>query len=145
VTDYLIVPTVSSLAEIGRRQIASGFARTTADEVRVHRQPENSQANRCDDPAQRAGAGGSGDQRGAGINRHGVADERTAQERSSAPSWPRVMHLRPQGGGRSVDRGTRRPGIELRNHHFGVPTLFDMGSRRGSGLLLAFNGNRALA
>ncbi|HEY6365600.1 MAG TPA: ABC transporter substrate binding protein, partial [Candidatus Binatia bacterium] len=29
----------------------------------------------------------------AGINRHGVADERAAQERSSAPSWLRVMRL----------------------------------------------------
>ena len=29
----------------------------------------------------------------AGINRHGVADERAAQERSSAPFWLRVMHL----------------------------------------------------
>jgi putative tryptophan/tyrosine transport system substrate-binding protein len=29
----------------------------------------------------------------AGINRHGVADERAAQERSSAPFWPRVMRL----------------------------------------------------
>ncbi len=34
----------------------------------------------------------------AGINRHGVADERAAQERSSAPFWLRVMRLRPQGG-----------------------------------------------
>src|SRR5262245_7761296 len=29
----------------------------------------------------------------AEINRHGVADERAAQERSSAPFWLRVMHL----------------------------------------------------
>jgi ABC-type uncharacterized transport system substrate-binding protein len=29
----------------------------------------------------------------AGINRQGVADERAAQERSSAPFWPRVMRL----------------------------------------------------
>ncbi len=35
----------------------------------------------------------------AGINRHGVADERAAQKRSSAPFWLRVMRLRPQGGG----------------------------------------------
>jgi ABC transporter substrate binding protein len=35
----------------------------------------------------------------AGINRHGVADERAAQERSSAPFWLRVMHRRPQGSG----------------------------------------------
>jgi putative ABC transport system substrate-binding protein len=35
----------------------------------------------------------------AGINRHGVADERAAQERSSAPSWLRVMQLRSQGRG----------------------------------------------
>ena len=60
----------------------------------------------------------------AGINRHGVADERAAQERSSAPFWLRVMRLGPKGRGRSVDRGTHRPGMELRNHHFGVPTLF---------------------
>ena len=59
----------------------------------------------------------------AGINRHGVADERAAQERSSAPFWLRVMRLGPKGRGRSVDRGTHRPGIELRNHHFGVPTV----------------------
>ena len=59
----------------------------------------------------------------AGINRHGVADERAAQERSRAPSWLRVMRQRPQGCWRSVDRGTHRPGIELRNHHFGVPTV----------------------
>jgi putative tryptophan/tyrosine transport system substrate-binding protein len=59
----------------------------------------------------------------AGINRHGVADERAAQERSSAPSWLRVMRLGPKGRGRSVDRGTHRPGMELRNHHFGVPTV----------------------
>ena len=59
----------------------------------------------------------------AGINRHGVADERAAQERSSAPFWFRVMRLGPKGRGRSVDRGTHRPGMELRNHHFGVPTV----------------------
>ena len=59
----------------------------------------------------------------AGINRHGVADERAAQERSSAPFWLRVMRLGSQGRGRSVDRGTHRPGMELRNHHFGVPTV----------------------
>ena len=38
----------------------------------------------------------------AGINRHGVADERAAQERSSAPFWPRVMRLRPQGAGEAL-------------------------------------------
>src|SRR5262249_54139413 len=59
----------------------------------------------------------------AGINRYGVADERAAQERSSAPFWLRVMHLHSYGCGWSVDRGRHRPGIELRNHHFGVPTL----------------------
>ena len=36
----------------------------------------------------RAVSSGQGDQGGAGINRHGVADERAAQERSSAPFWP---------------------------------------------------------
>jgi len=68
-------------------------------------------------------ASAKGNQGGAGINRHGVADERAAQERSSAPFWLRVMHLCPKGHGRSVDRGTHRPGMELRNHHFGVPTV----------------------
>ena len=38
----------------------------------------------------------------AGINRHGVADERAAQERSSAPFWLRVMRLRPQGAGEAL-------------------------------------------
>jgi putative ABC transport system substrate-binding protein len=59
----------------------------------------------------------------AGINRHGVVDERAAQERSNAPFWLRVMRLGPRGRGRSVDRGRHRPGMELRNHHFGVPTV----------------------
>ena len=55
---------------------------------------------------------------------HGMeTDERAAQERSSAPFWLRVMRLGPKGRGRSVDRGTHRPGMELRNHHFGVPTV----------------------
>jgi hypothetical protein len=26
--------------------------------------------------------------------------------------------------GEALDRGTHRRGIELRNHHFGVPTVF---------------------
>jgi hypothetical protein len=33
------------------------------------------------------------------------------------------MRRRPQDRRRSVDRGTHRPAIELRNHPFGVPTL----------------------
>ncbi len=37
--------------------------------------------------------------------------------------WPRVMRKPPRGRCRSVDRGRRRPAIELRNHRFGVPTL----------------------
>ena len=106
-----------------RRQ-ARRPSRRAADEVRVRHQSEDREADRPDDSAERAGAGGQGDQRGAGINRHGVADERAAQERSSAPFWLRVMRLGPKGRGRSVDRGTHRPGMELRNHHFGVPTLF---------------------
>ncbi len=43
-------------------------------------------------------------------------------EGSSDPPRPRVMAACPQGHVASVDRGTRRPGIELRNHPFGVPT-----------------------
>jgi hypothetical protein len=43
-------------------------------------------------------------------------------EGSSAPPRPRVMAAWPQGHVVSVDRGTRRPAIELRNHPFGTPT-----------------------
>ena len=43
-------------------------------------------------------------------------------EGSSDPPRPRVMAVRPQGRSVSVDRGTRRPAIELRNHPFGAPT-----------------------
>ena len=43
-------------------------------------------------------------------------------EGSSDPPRPRVMAAWPQGHVVSVDRGTRRPGIELRNHPSGAPT-----------------------
>jgi len=43
-------------------------------------------------------------------------------EGSSDPLRPRVMAVRPQVRSVSVDRGTRRPAIELRNHPFGTPT-----------------------
>jgi hypothetical protein len=94
-----------------------------ADEVRVCDQSQDGEADRPDDSAECGSKGGQGDQGCAGINRHGVADERAAQERSSAPFWLRVMRLGPKGRGRSVDRGRHRPGMELRNHHFGVPTV----------------------
>jgi outer membrane protein assembly factor BamB len=48
-------------------------------------------------------------------DRRGVVNERVTRERPSQPSRPRVMRRRPQGRRRSVDRGTRRPAIELRN------------------------------
>jgi len=51
----------------------------------------------------------------AGINRRGGVNERVIRERSSDPSWPRVMRGQPQGCHRSVDRGTCRQGMELRN------------------------------
>ena len=41
----------------------------------------------------------------AGINRHVVGNERVLQERSSEPSWPRVLRRSSRGGRRSVDRG----------------------------------------
>ena len=53
--------------------------------------------------------------RSAGINRHGVAKEEFALRRASHPRRPRVMWTRLQGRARSVDRSTRRPGIEPRN------------------------------
>ena len=43
-------------------------------------------------------------------------------EGRSAPPRPRVMVALPQGHDASVDRGTRRPAIELRNHPSGTPT-----------------------
>ena len=43
-------------------------------------------------------------------------------EGSSDPPRPRVMTVRSRGRAVSVDRGPRRPGIELRNHPSGVPT-----------------------
>ena len=42
----------------------------------------------------------------AGINRHGVGDERALHRRISDPRWPRVMRRRSRGRRRSVDRGT---------------------------------------
>ena len=45
-------------------------------------------------------------------------------EGSSAPPRPRVMAACPRGRVASVDRGTRRPAIELRNHPFGTLTSF---------------------
>src|ERR1017187_1411065 len=52
----------------------------------------------------------------AGINRRGAVNERVIRERSSDPSWPRVMRGQPRGCHRSVDRGTCRQGMELRNN-----------------------------
>ena len=43
-------------------------------------------------------------------------------EGSSDPPRPRVMAVCTRGHVASVDRGTRRPAIELRNHHSGAPT-----------------------
>ena len=49
-----------------------------------------------DEEFQAARDGGrTGVRESAGINRHGVADERAVQERSSAPFWPRVMRRWP--------------------------------------------------
>jgi hypothetical protein len=48
-------------------------------------------------------------------NEHGVANERVAQKRPSQSFWPRVMRCRPRGLQPSVDRGSRRRGIEPRN------------------------------
>ena len=68
----------------------------------------------------------SGDMGGwqcAGINRHVVGNERVLRERSSKPSWPRVLRLWSRGGSRSVNRGIGGLGIELRKTQTGMPTL----------------------
>jgi anti-sigma B factor antagonist len=46
----------------------------------------------------------------AGINRHGVRNERVLHRRRSEPRWPRAMRWRPARAQRSVSRGTCRPG-----------------------------------
>ena len=51
-------------------------------------------------------------------------------EGSSDPPRPRVMAARPRGHDASVDRGTRRPAIELRNHTLRAPTSY--GGREGN-------------
>jgi hypothetical protein len=69
----------------------------------------------------------------AGINRRRIEDERALHERSSEPSWPRVMRDMPQDMQRSVDRGKRRPAIELRNPKSGTPTLSHQGEGHTGG------------
>ena len=50
-------------------------------------------------------------------------------EGSSDPPRPRVMAVCPQGSAASVDRGTRKPAIELRNHpHRGGYYVFNGGN-----------------
>ena len=53
----------------------------------------------------------------AGINRRRIEDARALHERSSEPSWPRVMRNMPQGMRRSVDRGSAGQPLssEIRN------------------------------
>ena len=68
-----LCPTVSDLADLDRRAATyvdkilrgSNARRSTggaADEVRVHHQSESREADRADDSAERAGAGGQSDQ-----------------------------------------------------------------------------------
>jgi hypothetical protein len=92
-----------------------------------HEQPEtSSQADprpeapqRAGDPSvgRYAGRAGQGQAERAGRNRYGVADERAVHGRRSEPPWPRVMRRGSSGGGRSIDRGTRGPGVDRRDHH----------------------------
>ncbi|MDO9535768.1 MAG: hypothetical protein Q7J85_10675 [Bacillota bacterium] len=46
------------------------------------------------------------------------------------PSRPRVMRGQPRGRTRSVDRGKRRPAIELRNHLIWGADLVDWWGRQ---------------
>jgi hypothetical protein len=67
------------------------------------------------------------------MNRTGIANERVVRERSSQPLGPK-----PYAGDRKIAgvawaRGTRRPGIQLRNHHSRVPTLFRQGEGNTNG------------
>ena len=67
--------------------------------------------------------GRKGVRESAGINRSGVANERVVRGRSSQPLGPDPYAGDGDVAGVAWARGTRRPGIELRNHHFRVPTL----------------------
>lgn len=66
----------------------------------------------------------------AGINRRGVVDVRATQERSSEPSCPRVMRSQSRGWVRSVDRGTCRLDIELRNNRLQSADAVQTGGRQ---------------
>src|SRR5437660_7497444 len=66
----------------------------------------------------------------AGINRRGVVNERVTRERSSEPFRPRVVRGQPQGYHRSVDRGTCRQGIELRNNRDQSADVVQHGGRQ---------------
>ena len=75
-----------------------------------------------------------GEAESAGKDRRRVGDERALRERSSAPSRPRVMREPTARRPRSVDRGKRRPAMELRNSKSGAPTLSHQGEgHTGSG------------
>ena len=67
--------------------------------IRTRHQLESREADRSQIPPNVLARADKVIKESAGINRHGVADERAAQERSSAPFWLRVMRLRSQGGG----------------------------------------------
>ncbi len=45
----------------------------------------------------------------------------------TAPSWPRVIAGTCEAAPEAVDRGKRRPAIELRNHPSGMPTWWSEG------------------
>ncbi len=64
-----------------------------------------------------------GGRESAGINRSGVANERVVREKSSQPLGPEPYAGDGDVAGVAWARGTRGPGIQLRNHHFRVPTL----------------------
>ena len=63
-------------------------------------------------------------------NEHEVANERVAQKRPSQSFWPRVMRGRPRGLQRSVDRGSRRRGIEPRNTRIRTADAVKRGGRQ---------------
>ena len=67
--------------------------------------------------------GRKGVRESAGINRSGVANERVVRARSSQPLGPEPYAGDGDVAGVAWARGTRRPGIQLRNHHSRVPTL----------------------
>ena len=69
----------------------------------------------------------------AGINRHGVANERVVQGRRSEPPWPLALRGGRKAALEAWERGIRRQGIELRNQPISGADAVRAGGRQHEG------------